>query len=180
MTIVLSRKTIFLLLLLGILSACIILFAPSYLFQIIRFVPNPKLEKNLALNEAQMKWNLQNISSYRMTVAYKSKQYGQDAGVCREEIEVNNYSATLNSPPCNRQSFPINIPTLLNQIGHDINTVRWNQCQVLVINATYDPELGYPRSIQYKWEWARRSKLRTRLLCSISLYRFGYVPSRCG
>jgi hypothetical protein len=137
----------------------LIFFASSLLilmfcFRLIILTINPTLEKNHALYQAQAKWQGHIISSYRMVVTYKRKLYGQEAGSCQQVVEVHNNTIVVNGAnqqPC--RSHISTIADLFQQIEHDTNIIRWDQCDVLMVSAEYDPEFGYPRSIRYKWEF---------------------------
>jgi hypothetical protein len=150
----------FILAVFGVLSifiCLVLLIGPSTLLFDLAYGPNfdPKFERYQALNQARTQWATQNISSYRMVIAYQRKQYGQIAGVCQEDVEVRNNIIVVNKSaqqPCGSHEPATTIANLFQVIDHDINNVRWDQCKILMIKVTYDRKLGYPQYIKYTWE----------------------------
>jgi hypothetical protein len=120
---------------------------------LIRLAANPQREKLKTLSQAQARWAAHSISSYQMVIAYTRKQYGQDAGTCQEQVEVQNNSIVVNSTAqqtCRSQT--LTIPDLFQQIERDTNVIRWNQCHILIVTVTDDMQFGYPSHIKYRWE----------------------------
>jgi Family of unknown function (DUF6174) len=99
------------------------------------------------LEEAQKKWNAQDISHYRLTLNYTSHDN------CQQEVEIKDEKVIAV-----RQNNCLTIPTqtiteLFQQIQSSADGTKCgpNGCACdgpVDVNATYDSEYGYPRQLE--------------------------------
>ena len=118
---------------------------------------------------AEVRWLDHPIDHYRLVMFRKPEMTGL-LPACDQDIEVEREVITkINTDSCSQDSLPSNtietvvgppmtVSMLFKLLEHDTTEIRFGrgaQCGDLsVVESSYDPQFGYPTSIQYKWETA--------------------------